>query len=105
MRRLIVGLATTLLVSGALGWAGLELAAGAAQAGAFHWCPGDPPPSRGALHANPDWDTTICHGYVFNGNQVQEDNVCSLPEFQWFQWFQWSPGTTPLPLMPLIPNK
>jgi hypothetical protein len=102
VKRLIVGSATTLLMSGGLGWAGLELAAGTAQAGAFHWCPGDPPPSYGNLHANPDWDTTVCHDYAFRGNQVMEGNPCTLPSFQWFMC---PPGTTPMPLMPLIPNK
>jgi len=109
MRRLIVGLATTLLVSGGLGWAGLGLAAGTAHAGAFHWCPGDPPittlnpaTGRGLITINPDWDTTVCHDYAIRGNQVMEGNPCSLPQFQWFQC---PPGTTPVPNMPLIPNK
>jgi Domain of unknown function (DUF222) len=59
MKRLIAGLATTALVSSGLGWAGLELVAGTAQAGAFHWCPGDPPPNAvkpggGYIPVNPD---------------------------------------------------
>ncbi len=109
MRRLIVGLAATVLVSGGLGWAGLGPAAGIARAGAFHWCPGDPPittlnpaTGRGQITINPDWDTTICHDYAIQGNQVLDGNPCNLPQFQWFQC---PPGTTPLPQMPLIPNK
>jgi hypothetical protein len=90
------------LLSGAVAAVGVGLGAGTAHAGAFHWCPGDPPPSRGALHANPDWDMTVCHDYMFQGNQVLEGNPCSLPQFQWFQC---PPGTTPVPQMPLIPNK
>ena len=48
------------------------------------------------------WDTTVCHDYVISGGQVQEGNACGLPQFQWFQC---PPGTTPVPQMPLIPNK
>jgi hypothetical protein len=102
MRRLVVGLATTLPVSGGLGWAGLSLAAGTAHAGAFHWCPGDLPPSRGPLHANPDWDTTVCHDYIFNGNQVEEGVPCTLPTFQQFMC---PPGTIPMQDMKPVPNK
>ena len=45
MKRLIVGLATTVLVSGGLGLAALGLGAGTAQAlpdGPYTWCPGQP---------------------------------------------------------------
>jgi hypothetical protein len=62
MRRLIVGLATTVLVSGGLGLAGLGLGAGTAQAniGPYHWCPGghDRLPSPNVV-----WDMTVCHTY------------------------------------------
>ena len=112
MKALVVGFATSLLVSGGLGLAGLGLAAGTAQAGAFHWCPGDPPitgytpdPATGHMISGPiypDWDTTVCHDYAIKGGQVLEGNPCNLPQFQWFQC---PPGTTPVPQMPLIPNK
>lgn len=112
MRRLIVGLAPILLVSGGLGWAGLGLAAGIAHAGAFHWCPGDPPPQGSTpdpaghgvnrVPIYPAWDTTVCHDYVIEGDHVKEGNACGLPQFQWFQC---PPGTTPAPQMPVIPNK
>jgi hypothetical protein len=87
MRRLIVPLVTALLVSGGLGWAGLGLAAGSAQAGALHWCPGDPPPQAvkpggGYIAVSPDWDTTVCHDYAIRGGQVMDGNPCSLPQFQ-----------------------
>jgi hypothetical protein len=48
MKRRIIGFATTMLVSGGLGVAGLGLASGTAQAEPsfgfaplYHWCPGD----------------------------------------------------------------
>jgi hypothetical protein len=61
-KRVIVGLATTVLVSGGLGLAGLG--AGTAYAepgfidpvGPYHWCPGGKP-----LDVN--WDQSICHTY------------------------------------------
>ena len=98
LKRIIAGA----LLTGGVALADLGLSAGTAHAGAFHWCPGDPPPSRGSAHANPDWDMTVCHDYIFVGNQVAEGVGCGLPQFQWFQC---PPGTTPVPQMPLIPNK
>lgn len=102
---------TGALVSGAVAVASLALATGTAHAGAYHWCPGDPPPQASLPDGhggwkngpvNPAWDTTVCHDYVPRSNQVAEGIPCSLPQFQWFQC---PPGTTPNPLMPLIPNK
>ena len=63
MKRLIVVLATTVLVSG--GVSGL-LGAGVAQAencgpDSCHWCPADGP---GALPwGGVDWDMSVCHTY------------------------------------------
>jgi hypothetical protein len=102
---------TGALVSGAVAVASLGLATGTAHAGAYHWCPGDPPPQAVVPRpsggfwlgpVDPDWDTTVCHDYVARDGQVAEGIPCSLPQFQWFQC---PPGTTPNPLMPLIPNK
>jgi hypothetical protein len=97
------------LLSAGIAVAGVGLGAATAHAGAFHWCPGNPPitaakPGGGTVTINPDWDTTVCHDYViFAGSgQVAEGNPCNLPQFQWFQC---PPGTTPVPQMPLIPNK
>jgi hypothetical protein len=111
MRRLIVALGTTLLVSGGLGWACVGLAPGTAQAGSFHWCPGDPPPQAvvpkpnggmGSGPVNPDWDTTVCHDYVINGGNVEEGTPCILPTFQQAMC---PPGTTPQQQMVPVPNK
>jgi hypothetical protein len=112
VRRPVAGVASALLVSAGLGLAGLELAAGTAHAsGAFHWCPGDPPPQgvfvdpSGHAHMAPiypAWDTTVCHDYEISGNHVQEGTACGLPQFQWFQC---PPGTTPVPKMPITPNR
>jgi hypothetical protein len=62
MKRRIVGFATTMVVSGGLGLAGMGLASGTAQAEPgfaplYHWCPGDDwHPEWGF---NFDWGT--CH--------------------------------------------
>ena len=57
MKRGIAGLATTLVLSGGLGLAGLGLAAGTAQA-LPSWCPGQPLPAP-----NVNWDMGLCHNY------------------------------------------
>lgn len=82
----IAGLATTLLVTSGLGLAGLELAAGTAQAepgfGLFHgpfpavrgpyqWCPGQGLPENDVV-----WDMGVCHtwywvAYGFQANRGQ----------------------------------
>jgi hypothetical protein len=93
-----VGVATVLLASGGLGCVAMGPAAGIAQAGAWHWCPGDPPPH--GIH--PAWDTSVCHDYVISGNHVEEGTPCILPQFQWFMC---PPGTTPNPLMTPVPNQ
>jgi hypothetical protein len=82
----IAGLATTLLVSGGLGLAGLGLAAGVAQAepglapqfhgfpaarGPYQWCPGDNLPA-----SDVNWDMSVCHtwywvNYGFQANVGQ----------------------------------
>ena len=69
MKRRIVGLATTLVLSGGLGLAGLGLGAGAAQAynyGPFQWCPGQPMPNDPPRSdADLVWDMGVCHTYYF----------------------------------------
>jgi hypothetical protein len=79
MKRVFVGLATTVLASGGLGLAGLGLA-GSAQAdddcspptrvngvcyGPNHWCPGDSLFHLTQNHIyNPvTWDMNVCHTY------------------------------------------
>jgi hypothetical protein len=59
----IAGLATTLLLSGGLGLAGLELGAGTAEAavGPYQWCPGQPLPQN----QQPNWDMGVCHTWYF----------------------------------------
>lgn len=93
MKRLFVGLSTTVLVWG--GVAGV-MGAGAAQAlpgapvplgswpgcpedspsGPCRWCPGDPPVQTGNLRTNPVvWDSNVCHTYWYvyfgQGNVAQ----------------------------------
>jgi hypothetical protein len=77
MKRLIVRLATTVLVSGGLGLAGLALA-GTAQA-IPGWCPGDPPNwapggppgSSSVVH----WDWNVCHNYHYASDGVVDDDT------------------------------
>ena len=93
--------ATTVLVSGGLGLAGLGLAAGSAQAlpapvplkawpgypddnpsGPCHWCPGDPPVQTGNLRVNPVvWDNNVCHTYwyVYHGQGNVAQNIFEGP--------------------------
>ena len=81
--------ATSVLVSGGLGLAGLGLASGTAQANPFwgpsygggncppgvgtctHWCPGDPPiPGSQVI----TWDWNICHDWHWNSEGVVDVN-------------------------------
>jgi hypothetical protein len=60
----IVGLATTVLVSGGLGLAGLGLAAGTAQAepgGPHRWCPGQSMEWPTGPFNQVAWDMSVCH--------------------------------------------
>jgi hypothetical protein len=80
MKRVIVGLATTVLVSGGLGLAGLGLGAGTAQAvcspgaavvngmcyGPNHWCPGQSLyVSQGGPNRDVNWDMSVCHTWYW----------------------------------------
>jgi hypothetical protein len=60
LRQAILGLATTALVCGGVGLAGLSLGAGTARAaaGPYHWCPGDRLPAPTIV-----WDMSVCHTY------------------------------------------
>jgi hypothetical protein len=71
MKRVLVGLATTVLVSGGFGMAGLGLA-GTAQAcngawgvcgyGPNRWCPGDSLYNdQGGPYQGVQWDMNVCH--------------------------------------------
>ena len=60
--------ATTVVVSGGLGLAGLGLGAGIASAGGErHWCPGDDPrgePGGAFTTSPPNWDWNVCHSLL-----------------------------------------
>jgi hypothetical protein len=95
MPRQIVRVATTALVAGGLGVAGLGLTVGTAAAhpgpvplnawpgcpedhpqGPCRWCPGQPLPPTGNHVTNPViWDNNICHTYYYvyfgQGNVAQ----------------------------------
>lgn len=100
MMRRIVRLATTALVAGGLGVAGLGLSAGTANAdgGPHRWCPGEPLPSTGNHVTNPViWDNNICHTYYYvyfgQGNVAQ--NI----------WDGDNPPAPPPPPPPALINK
>ena len=82
MKRGIAGLATTLVLSGGLGLAGLGLAAGTAQA-LPSWCPGQPLPAP-----NVNWDMGLCHNY-----RVDPGGVTAIGDF-------YPPGVRPRPADP-----
>jgi hypothetical protein len=70
MKNRFVKLATTLLVSGGMGLAGLGLASGTAQAVPVpaplwhhHWCPGD----NWAPEWGDNWDWQNCHDWDDGG--------------------------------------
>lgn len=119
-KKLIVGLAATVLLSG--GVAGV-VSAGSAEAqpapvpvrawpgcpedhpeGPCRWCPGDPQPQTGNLRVNPVvWDWNICHTYYYvysgQGNVAQniwdgEDPPAPPP---------WPPGLKFCPIPPWCP--
>jgi hypothetical protein len=63
-------LATTMLVAGGLGLAGLAGAGIAHAGGPYQWCPGDDPGGYGGgfntpADARPNWDWNACHSYHF----------------------------------------
>lgn len=121
MRKIVVGFATTVLLSGSV--AGV-VDTGAAQAkpaipaplgswpgcpedhpeGPCHWCPGDPQPQTGNLRVNPVvWDWNICHTYYYvysgQGNVAQNiwdgENPPAPPP--------WPPGLRFCPIPPWCP--
>jgi hypothetical protein len=98
MKRVIVGLATTALVSGGLGLVGLGPGAGTAQAiddcspaamvngvcwGPNHWCPGDSLLYLTQNHITlpVTWDMHICHTYyhVAQDQANQGDGIYEGP--------------------------
>ena len=103
--------ATTVVVSGALGLAGLGLGAGAAVAepppvvpGGYTWCPGQALPFSGL-----GWDMGACHTYYFvpfgQGNVPLAD-LQGNPRESWI-WADTAPPpptNPPPPLPPRPPN-
>jgi hypothetical protein len=76
MKRLTVGLATSVLVSGGLGLAGLGAGTAQALTGPFRWCPGQSLWISGNHVTNPVvWDNSVCHTYYMvdfgQGNVAQ----------------------------------
>jgi hypothetical protein len=121
MRKLIVGLATTVMLAGNVAAA---VDPGTAQAkpavpvplnswpgcppdhpeGPCHWCPGDPQPQTGNLRVYPVvWDWNICHTYYYvysgQGNAAHNiwdgENPPAPPP--------WPPGLNFCPIPPFCP--
>ena len=76
MKRIIVGLAATVLISGGLAVVDFGLV-GTAQAfpTAHVWCPGDPLPNTTAPI---DWNMTSCHHWDY-GMSYEPGDVTQLP--------------------------
>ena len=83
MKAGLAGLATTLLVWGGLGLAGLGLAERFAQAdpggcpsgkSCMRWCPGDPDPAGRPI----PWDSSVCHDYFWDYAGVHEIGTGTL---------------------------
>ena len=96
---------TGVLVSGGVAVASLGLATGTPHAGAYRWCPGDPPPfaslpdgrgGRGNGPVDPAWDTTVCHDWIPSSDHVREGIPCYS--------FVCPPGTMREDQMPIVPN-
>jgi hypothetical protein len=67
-----VGLATTVLVSGGLGMAGLGEGIANAATGPYQWCPGEQHTPEQAV-----WDMSRCHTWWYVG--PGQGNVAGLP--------------------------
>jgi len=96
MKRTIVGFATTMLVSGGLGLAGLGLASGTAQAEPvvaplYHWCPGDGwHPEWGN-----NWDPGTCHDdhhRDIDGENHSRDAGFLPQDRRYVPRYHWCPG-------------
>jgi hypothetical protein len=96
MKRTIVGFATTMLVSGGLGLAGLGLASGTAQAEPgfaplYHWCPGDGwHPEWGN-----NWDPGTCHDdhhRDIDGDNHSRDAGFLPQDRRYVPRYHWCPG-------------
>jgi hypothetical protein len=104
-------LATTVLLSGGFGLAGLGLGAGIAHAeGPYQWCPGDDPGGyQGAFNspadARPNWDWGVCHTYhwlrpgrgnvsstIWEGDNPPPPAPWEPPNMCWLPWNQPLPG-------------
>jgi len=91
-RRGIVGLATTVLVSGGLGLASFALA-GTAHA-IPGWCPGDPP--NWAPHiATWDFDWSVCHNFHYASDGVVDDDTGTLYPYDGGAPRPWVQGPLP----------
>jgi|SRR5271156_749899 len=97
LRRGIVGLATTVVVSGGVGLAGLGLGAGTAQARpnpacndlypCYTWCPGEPLPR--SVHTNAGgteqpgppvvWDMSVCHDWYWGAATPDRQVIEGIP--------------------------
>lgn len=125
MNRVIVGLATTAVLSGGLGLAGLGLGAPTAQAdddcspaamvngicyGPNRWCPGDSlfHLTQNHVYDPVTWDMTVCHTYYHvapdqanQGQGIYEGPNPPPPQAPPMGW----PGGPPMPPAIIGPNE
>jgi hypothetical protein len=105
-------LATTVLVSGGLGLAGVGLGAGIAHAneGPYQWCPGHDPGGHQGLFNSPadarrNWHWGVCHTYlwvpygrgnvspaIWEGDNPPPPAPWEPPNMCWLPWNQPMPG-------------
>jgi hypothetical protein len=96
MERLIVGVATTVVVSGGLGLAGLALAGTAhADDGPHQWCPGQSMRPGVGPGSEIVWDMHVCHTWYRVG--YAQGNVANIAGTPTTVWDGPNPPTPPAP--------
>ena len=114
MKAGVVGLATTLLVCGGVGVAGLPARLAQADPGAcapgkacMRWCPGDPDPAGRPI----PWDGGVCHDFYWDSAGVHDVGTSTFYSWSSLPFNQPPPpgpvptqtSYLPLPTLPFCP--